>query len=106
MPGAGSDVLGLRGRGFFVQSASFHHLVRSTSYRGLYDNLFIGRLFFKEPKYVKPHFGHLSCMNCSYWKFLFLVGIEGSPTFDKENTTEEVCVSRPWEGYRDRGELN
>jgi len=43
MPGAGSNVLGLGGRGFFVQSASFHHLVQSTGYRGLYDNLINGR---------------------------------------------------------------
>ena len=32
------------------------------------------------------------------------IGVKGSATFDKEDTTEEVCVSHPWEG--DRGELN
>ena len=53
---------------------------------------------------MKPHIGCLSCMNCRYCKLIFLVGVKGSASFDKEDTTEEVCVSHPWEG--DRGELN
>ena len=77
---------GLEGEGL-GSICSFHHLVytkhKSNCFKLIFD---------------------YSCMKCRYCKLIFCVGVKGLAAIDKEDKTEEVCVSHPWK--RDRGELN
>ena len=78
---------GLEGEGL-GSICSFHHLVYTKHKSNFFKNLIFD----------------YSCLKCRYCKLIFFVGVKGLATFDKENTTEEVCVSHPWK--RERGELN